>query len=181
MAKHSLRPHPHYPPGAIDSVEVDFIMTGRSSAELRFLVRGAGLSAAAPAVPRRADNLWKTTCFELFLRPVTGDAYFEFNFSPSTQWAAYAFDSHRQGRRDLPQAVEPRIDREPAASTSAQYRLHAEVHFSEIPPAALRTGLSAIIEEMDGTKSYWALAHPLGEEPDFHDPACFALELPPAD
>ena len=38
-------------------------------------------------------------------------------------------------------------------------------------------GLSAIIEETDGTKSYWALAHPPGEEPDFHDPACFALEL----
>jgi hypothetical protein len=36
-----------------------------------------------------------------------------------------------------------------------------------------------VIEERNGRKSYWALAHPPGE-PDFHHPACFALELPPA-
>ena len=41
-------------------------------------------------------------------------------------------------------------------------------------------GLCAVIEEKDGTKSYWALAHPPGDKPDFHDPACFALELPAA-
>jgi len=155
-------------------------MTGRNSAELRFLVKGTGLAAPARTTPRRADDLWKTTCFELFLRPATGDAYFEFNFSPSTRWAAYAFESHRQGRLDLPQSVEPRVEREPARPTGADYRLDAIVHFSEIPSTAFRMGLSAIIEEMDGTKSYWALAHPLGDEPDFHDPACFAIELPPA-
>ena len=39
-------------------------------------------------------------------------------------------------------------------------------------------GLSAVIEEVDGTKSYWALAHGAGP-PDFHNPACFAYHLPP--
>ena len=39
-------------------------------------------------------------------------------------------------------------------------------------------GLSAVLEEKDGTKSYWALAHPHGDKPDFHDPACFAAHLP---
>jgi hypothetical protein len=38
---------------------------------------------------------------------------------------------------------------------------------------------SAIIEEEDGTKSYWALAHPREGPPDFHHPSCFVLELPP--
>ncbi len=37
-------------------------------------------------------------------------------------------------------------------------------------------GLSAVLEEKDGTKSYWALAHG-GEKPDFHDPVCFAARL----
>jgi hypothetical protein len=40
-------------------------------------------------------------------------------------------------------------------------------------------GISAILVERDGRKSYWALAHPPGE-PDFHHPDCFALELPAA-
>ena len=44
--------------------------------------------------------------------------------------------------------------------------------------SVFEVGLSAILEEQDGTKSYWALAHPEGDKPDFHDPACFAAHLP---
>lgn len=39
--------------------------------------------------------------------------------------------------------------------------------------------ITAVIEETDGTKSYWALAHPAGK-PDFHHPDGFVLELPAA-
>lgn len=44
----------------------------------------------------------------------------------------------------------------------------------------LHIALSAVIEEVDGTKSYWALRHPPGP-PDFHHPDCFALTLGPPD
>jgi hypothetical protein len=37
-------------------------------------------------------------------------------------------------------------------------------------------GLSVVLEEADGTKSYWAAKHP-AEKPDFHDAHCFALQL----
>ena len=40
----------------------------------------------------------------------------------------------------------------------------------------LQLGLSAVIEEVNGRKSYWALAHPVGK-PDFHHNDCFTLEL----
>jgi hypothetical protein len=39
-----------------------------------------------------------------------------------------------------------------------------------------RLGLSAIIEEASGRRSYWALAHPPGK-PDFHHPDSFALRV----
>ena len=42
-----------------------------------------------------------------------------------------------------------------------------------------RLGLSAVIEDTNGHKSYWALAHPPGK-PDFHHADCFAYELSPA-
>jgi hypothetical protein len=46
-----------------------------------------------------------------------------------------------------------------------------------LPGAAVwRLGLSAVIEETSGRKSYWALAHPKGK-PDFHHADCFTLEL----
>jgi len=39
-----------------------------------------------------------------------------------------------------------------------------------------RTALSAVIESADGTRSYWALAHP-SDKPDFHHPDSFLLDL----
>lgn len=59
------------------------------------------------------------------------------------------------------------------------YELYVYVDRDSWPRGAAKIGLSAVIEETDGTKSYWALAHPDGP-PDFHDPACFVLELPAA-
>jgi hypothetical protein len=38
--------------------------------------------------------------------------------------------------------------------------------------------LAAVVEETDGTISYWALAHADGP-PDFHHPACFRAQVPP--
>ena len=96
MTKHLLRPHPDYPPNAVESVTVEFASDG-SEAGLRFLVEGGELSLPELTSPGRADHLWQSTCFELFLRPTTAEHYFEFNFSPSTQWAAYRFDSYRGG------------------------------------------------------------------------------------
>jgi hypothetical protein len=45
--------------------------------------------------------------------------------------------------------------------------------------ASWRLALSAVIEETNGNKSYWALAHPSGK-PDFHHKDGFAYELTPA-
>ncbi len=54
--------------------------------------------------------------------------------------------------------------------------LYAMIRLSgpELLPVSI--ALSAVIEETDGTKSYWALRHPPGP-PDFHHPDCFALTL----
>jgi hypothetical protein len=50
---------------------------------------------------------------------------------------------------------------------------------SRLPRNVLwRLGLSALIEETSGRKSYWALAHPPGK-PDFHHADCFAHEFLP--
>ena len=36
--------------------------------------------------------------------------------------------------------------------------------------------LAVVLEERDGTKSYWALAH-APDKPDFHAPDCFIAKL----
>ena len=138
---------------------------------------GVGAPAARfvipePKEPRRAADLWQTTCFEAFLRIPGADAYREWNFAPSGDWAAYDFTSHREGRADA-DVASPYIRVE---DNLTWWALGATIAIDADATWAL--GLSAIVEEKDGTKSYWALAHPPGDKPDFHDPACFAAHLP---
>ena len=112
--------------------------------------------------------MWRTTCFEAFL--AADEAYREFNFSPSTEWASYIFDGYRTGMREAPELAVP----DPLEIGVGSAEL--EVSF-ERPPDVRRMGLSAVIETTDGAMSYWALAHP-SDKPDFHHPDSFVLELP---
>jgi hypothetical protein len=127
-----------------------------------------------PAKSVRTDELWKTTCFEAFVRLAGTASYVEYNASSSSAWAAYRFADYRTGMAELPIETAPEIGNDASESHFA-----LEVDYvlpSEWEGQSLEFGLSAVIEEIDGTKSYWALAHPPGA-PDFHHGDCFALQL----
>ena len=149
-------------------------MTDSNDMLIKFTVDGSKTLQLPEWVPSlRRDGLWQSTCFEMFLMRDDG-RYFEFNLSPSSEWAIYTFDSYRNGMRPLEVDIPPQI--EITESVSA-FSLEADVDLGQIPLEKLALALSAVIEETGGHKSYWALAHPPGK-PDFHHPACFAATLP---
>lgn len=124
----------------------------------------------------RADELWKSTCFEVFVRQKGKASYLEMNFAPTLKWAAYGFDAYREGMKDTAISPPPEIHMDASAS---HFALEAEF---TLPAAfqgqALDIALTAVIEDANGQISYWSLAHPDGK-PDFHHEACFALKLGP--
>jgi hypothetical protein len=153
-----------------DSLVLSYIVTGKISE-----VRMPPVMAAA-----RSDELWRHTCFEAFVGASSGTEYYEFNFAPSTQWAAYRFISYRSGRCVAAEISAPPIE---VRSSPDCYTLQASLELnrlSGLPRKDLwRLGLSALLEDTSGRKSYWALAHPPGK-PDFHHADCFAHEFSPA-
>ena len=172
--RHRLICHPATPASKVDTVYVDLYQQASGALWFEYHVAPSNtLIVPQFADPVRADGLWKTTCFELFAKPSGGDTYFEFNFSPSFEWAAYAFDGYRLGMRELP-CDDPEISVTPGSPPSFFLSVEA---MPELPSVPMRLNLTAVIEEIDGTKSYWALAHPAGK-PDFHHPDGFVLELP---
>ena len=174
MGTYPLIPHPDTPPRGIHGVDLRWFEAG-DKLILRYQVNGlAALSLPPFAGKGRGDELWRTTCCELFLHDREGSGYREFNFSPSQRWAAYRFAGYRAGRNDA-KVTAPEIA---AAAGEHLFVLTATLDRAVLDGAGA-AGLSAVIEEKDGTRSYWALAHPPGQ-PDFHDPACFALPLPAA-
>ena len=172
--RHTLRLHPDSHCAAATGIEADVARPRPDSLILSYIVSGRIGDLRLPPVmaAARTDELWRHTCFEAFVRPLAGPAYYEFNFSPSTQWAAYRFDSYRSGMRVATELGAPRID---VRSNVATYTLQATLEYDGLS-SPFHLGLSAVLEETNGRKSYWALAHPPGK-PDFHHADCFTLEF----
>lgn len=139
------------------------------------------LRIPATRMSRHADELWKHTCFEAFIAGLSaGGEYRELNFSPSTEWAAYSFESYRKGMAPVALFSAPRID---VTRSGSQLVLEARVgtqgllpDSARAPDAKLRIALSAVIEDESGRISYWALKH-APDKPDFHHAAGFILEV----
>jgi hypothetical protein len=173
--RRELRRHPDWRSDAVAHIEVDIARPRADLLLLTYAVTGIITDLRLPPVtaPARTDELWRHTCFEAFIRPDPGAAYFELNFAPSTQWAAYRFDGYRSGMRDATEIGSPRIE---VQSAPDRYALQATIQTGALNMPC-RLGLTAVIEETNGNKSYWALAHPAGK-PDFHHADGFACEIP---
>lgn len=173
----NLIPHPSTPPTQPSKLwaSVDYAAAFGATGTLNIWF-GVGAPIGAFSIPEsggptRKDELWRTTCFEAFLREESGEAYQEWNFAPSGDWAAYEFTGYREGMAQAEVGKPPYIRVE---DNLTWWTLGATIAV----PSGLRyqLGLSAVLEEKDGTKSYWALAHG-GEKPDFHDAGCFTARL----
>jgi hypothetical protein len=129
-------------------------------------------SVPSPAdSPARRDNLWQSTCFECFLKEEGQDAYNEWNFSPSGDWAAYDFESEREGMAPADVASPPYIRTEDNLTwwgLGVTLSIPSDLQFT--------IALSAVIEERGGHRSFFALHHPT-QQPDFHHPDCFTARL----
>jgi hypothetical protein len=177
--RQALRLHPDSLCFAATHIEVDVARPHADSLLLSYFVTGKISDLRIPPVvtPAPTDELWRHTCFEAFVGTSADAPYCEFNFAPSTQWAAYRFSSYRSGMRVATEIAAPRIE---VQSSPQCYTLHASLALDWLSSGARwRLGLSAVIEETSGRRSYWALAHPPGKA-DFHHSDCFAHELSPA-
>lgn len=174
MAAFELVPHPDTGPAGDVRVTVDAIRDN-DALYLRFVIGGkAQIVMPKRTACGRGDQLWRSTCVEAFVQTPGSNSYVELNFAPSLKWAAYHFGGYRDGMRDA--SLTPMFER---LGTVFQ----ARIDFSACPAyraTGWNVGLSAVIEEIDGTKSYWALAHAPGS-PDFHNRDCWTARLPAPD
>ena len=171
-----LQLHPESSCFAVTHIDAEVLRPQAHNFMFTYVVTGTITDLAIPpvATTTRADELWRHTCFEAFVGSSQSVAYYEFNFAPSTRWAAYRFSNYRTDLRVATEINAPRIT---VQSNPERYVLQASVELGPLlfsRCSTLRVGLSAVIEETSGHRSYWALAHPPGKA-DFHHSNSFAL------
>lgn len=173
-----LIPHPADAPSPLRAVDVG---VRRDAAHLHLRYRLAGdlarLLVPAPAAPAFTLGLWEHTCVEAFVAADGAIAYHELNLSPSGEWAAFAFSDFRTPEGLLSEVEPPRLK---TRADDGALELDVDVALdslaAEYAGAALRLGLSAVVEATDGSRSYWSLVHPTSY-PDFHLHSTRTLEL----
>ena len=171
--------HPSTPAPAVRRIDVELGPASDGGLRLRYFLDGDADAIALPpvAAPRQADGLWQHTCFEAFIGGKGARAYCEFNFSPSTEWAAYGFSAYRDGMAPLAYAMPPTVAISVAADRIAlEAVIPLEAVLALPGDDTLLVGLAAVIEDHNRNLSYWALAH-RAEKPDFHSAAGFVLEI----
>jgi hypothetical protein len=137
-------------------------------AEFRLDGRIGAIALPAPGPSIRTDNLWQTTCFEIFWQPLGAAGYREFNLSPSGRWAAYDFDAFREGMRDAP------VGAIALASSQSDSELVLKATIAADLPVPAQVALNAIVDHGDGNLQFWALAFGPGK-PEFHSEACRSI------
>lgn len=175
----ALARHTASPTSAVFSIKAEITTTSEGALRLRYQLEGELSRLAIPARSSagRSEELWRHTCFEAFIATGSSPAYCEFNFSPSTQWAAYRFARYREGMAPLEYGAST-----PVEVRKSHDRLELEAPISSMVLKALpgngaiRIALATVVEEREGRFSYWALAHP-SSSPDFHHPGSFVLHL----
>jgi len=189
-----LAPHARTPCEAVRSIAVQVDRRASGALGLVYTIEGDPGHVRVPpsAPPRRVDGLWRHTCFEAFIAPENGAPvpdeaarsqpaaslgvpYIELNLSPSSEWAAYAFDGYRSGIRPLEGMAAPVITVERDA-IAGRWSVGAVVEVGSFARGRAHLALAAVIEEADGRLAYWALRHP-ADSPDFHHPGGFAATL----
>ena len=129
--RQALRLHPDSLCSAVTHIDVDVARPHAGSLVLSYVVTGKIGDLRMPPVTAaaRADELWRHTCFEAFVGTSANAAYYEFNFAPSTQWAAYRFDGYRSGMRVATEISAPRIE---VQSSPERYTLQASLELDRL-------------------------------------------------
>lgn len=171
--------HPDTSCPAVETLRAAISWESERKLKVVYTLRGAIGDLRIPPLeaPRRTDRLWRHTCFELFLGAQNDAEYYEFNFSPAGQWAAYGFRAYREGTPLEGAEPVPKIDVVRGAdSLVLSATLLAGGLPGITPNIRLSLGVCAVVEDRAGALSYWALRHAPGK-PDFHHAESFVLEL----
>src|SRR5262252_10337584 len=154
--RQALRLHPGWTCFAVTHIDVEVLRPQPHNLIFTYVVTGTIGDLAVPSANAgtRTDELWRHTCFEAFIGSAQSVAYYEFNFAPSTQWAAYRFSDYRT---DMRVAVEIKAPQITAHLSPERYILRASLELDQdllSQGSTLRLGLSAVIKEASGQRSY---------------------------
>ena len=165
--KNRLSPHSN-----IKNIEIESsLVLTKQKIKVSFVVKGVSEEYIFPNIEslKRADELWKATCFELLLAD-DSEAYYELNFSSSLSWNFYLLDSYRAEPKEVELLEEPMISCE---YKNNEFHILFELESKEINFEKFKSyNIATILLTKEKERTFWAIEH-LGNKPNFHNKESF--------
>jgi len=118
----------------------------------------------SPSKVKRADELWKATCFELFLAHGDSKEYYELNISPSLAWNFYYLKDYRANIQEvkLSSPITLHTDKE-----KNSYTIECKLEGFDFKKFDTYN-ITAILLTQKEERTFWSLK-PMKNIPDFHN------------
>lgn len=114
---------------------------------------------------QRADELWRKSCFELFLADSTQEGYYELNFSPSLAWNFYYLSGYRAEVQEVETLQEPKIE---IHQKEGLFEICFELELGEFSLEQFDCyNVATILLTQENERTFWSTKH-LSTVPDFH-------------
>jgi len=121
----------------------------------------------------RKDELWKRTCFELFLANRDRPNYYELNMSPSSEWNFYHFSDYKKEMKEEKNISTPSIY---LSKTPKGYLFSFEFElYTNILNDNFIFNLAVILLDTQGVRHFYSI-HRKEKKVDFHDRIYWALK-----
>jgi len=118
---------------------------------------------------KRVDELWRSTCFELFLASSKSEEYYELNFSSSLAWNYYYLSEYRAEVKEVENVAL-------SINTSIKeniYEVNIILESNEFNFELFDMyNIATILLTREGERTFWSL-HKMEENPDFHNKEFF--------
>lgn len=176
---------PFEPKKSVNQVEVGFELID-NKLHLKYLLSGSLdkiLKLDESLQINRKNEIWKSTCFEFFLKSPQQNHYWEMNLSPSGDWNFYHLEDYRKSLKEEALIGTPQIQKDfngEKFQLSCSFDLNSlmnSIMISKgIAASVFQMGLSCILQKRDLTVEYYSLGHSK-EKPDFHNSQFFLASL----
>lgn len=131
---------------------------------------GQSFYEEAPGDEFRKDNVWKKTCFELFLKNPNSNEYYEFNFSTEREWNLYKFEDYRK-----PQPPMRSDDFRVISHSWRNNEFKAQI-LNLTDWHRLQVSLTAVFLSKANQVQYWAVNH-ADTQPNFHHFGSYQIQI----
>lgn len=150
----------------------DLEILNNENIKINFKWRDSGNEILFSAVPEngRHHELWKQTCFEVFLRLKNQKRYFEINLSTTKAWNIYEFQNYRDPQPPVEYKNVKKVE-----INLLENELTANILLSHIDLSQIEVALCAVLLLKDGRTTYWSTVH-ADVKPNFHHADSFTIE-----